>query len=146
MNDLIAVRVVERPGDGPGNAACLLHRNAPFTIEEIAERLADDKRHYIIEKAICFAGIEKRENVRMVQPRSEANLTKEAVRTERRGQIGMEHLYGNVPSVAKIFSEIDRSHAACAKLANDPVFLVERLRQLVLHFLLRLAVPGSAKL
>jgi hypothetical protein len=138
--------VVERTGDGPGNAACLLHRNAPFTIEEIAERLAYDEGHYIIEKAVCLAGIEKRENVRMVEPRSEANLTKEAVRAERRGQIGMEYLYGNVPSVAKIFSEIDRSHAATSDLANDPVFLVERLRQLVLHFLLRLAVPGSAKL
>lgn len=57
----------------------------------------------------------------MVQPRGDPDLAQEPLRPEVRRELGAEHLHGHVPAVLGVLGEIDRRHAARAKLPLDDV-------------------------
>jgi hypothetical protein len=62
-----------------------------------------------------------RKDVRVLEPGCQLDLTLEAFGTQRGRQLGMEHLQGDRTLVANVLGQIDRSHAATAELALDPV-------------------------
>src|SRR3954470_1491960 len=66
----------------------------------------------------------------MLEPGGEADLAEEPLGPERGGQLGAQHLEGDLPVVLTVESEVDGRHAALAQLALDAVALVERLVQL----------------
>ena len=61
---------------------CFVDRELVIAVEPLAQRLAFDVRHHVIQKSRGFAGIVKRKDVRMIQSRRELDLSQEAVGTE----------------------------------------------------------------
>ena len=65
----------------------------------------------------------------MVKPRRDLDLAHEPVGTERRGELGLEHLDGHFPFVLEIFREVDRRHPARTQLPLDAIAVGKRSRQ-----------------
>jgi quercetin dioxygenase-like cupin family protein len=68
-----------------------------------------------------LAGIQQREDVGVLELRGDVDFAEEAIRPEHRGQVGVQDFHGHLAAVLQVFSEIDRGHAAPAKLPLDRV-------------------------
>ena len=79
----------------------------------------------------------------MIQSRGEPYLTQETISPQRGRKVGMKNLYGDVTSVAQVFRQEDCSHSATANFANDSILFFQRVRQPLLHLLLRPLVTGG---
>ena len=64
VDHALPVGVVQRVGDGRGNAHRLIYAELRFAIEFRAQRLAVNERHHIVKERICLARIEERQDVR----------------------------------------------------------------------------------
>ncbi len=61
----------------------------------------------------------------MIQARRDFYLAQESIRPERAGELRMEYLQRNSAVVLRVLCEINRRHAAPAKLAVDGVYAVD---------------------
>src|SRR3989449_3688920 len=57
----------------------LLNRQPMLPVEPVAQRLALDVRHGVVEKPGCFSRVEKRQDVGVVEPGGELDLPQEAL-------------------------------------------------------------------
>ena len=62
----------------------------------------------------------------MVQPRRDLDLAQEALGTERRGQLGPQHLDRHDPAMLDVVREVDRRHAPAPQLTLDRIATRER--------------------
>ena len=60
-----------------------------------------------------------------VRPARDFDLLEKPLRTERRGELGLQHLDGDLAMVLQVLGEIDRRHSPAAKLALDRVAVGE---------------------
>jgi hypothetical protein len=74
MDDTLPVGIVERRGDRARMMDGLFHRQQVLSIEPLAQRFSFDVRHDVVEKAVGFAGVVEREDVGVVQSRSDLDL------------------------------------------------------------------------
>jgi hypothetical protein len=133
------VRVIEGIGHLPGYRACLLQRKLPLSLETVSQRRAVDVRHDVVEEPAGLARVEKRENVRVIQPCREGDLTKEPLGAKGGGELGPERFQGNGAVVLEIMGQLDRGHPAPSELAVHAVTLGQGSVQpieLVTHLLL----------
>src|SRR5688500_15665981 len=93
-----------------------IDRKMLIAIQSLAEGFAFHIRHHVVKQSIRIAGIEQRQDVRMVQPRGELDLPQESIGPERSRQIRMQHLERDDALVLPVLREIDGRHAATAKL------------------------------
>ena len=121
MNDAALVRVSERICDGDRNPHRLVDGQLLFAMETRAKRLAFDERHDVVQQAVRFAGVEQREQVRMLEIRRDADLAQESLRPEDGAELGVEHFERDEPLMLEVAREVDRRHAAAAQLAFDDV-------------------------
>ena len=63
----------------------------------------------------------------MLQPGGELDLAQEALRAERGGELGVEHLERDRAVVLEVVGEIDGGHAAAAELALERVTVRQRV-------------------
>src|SRR5687768_6399046 len=96
-----------------------IYREMLVAIQSLAKRFTFHIRHYVVEQSIRVAGIEQRQDVRMVEPRGELYLAQETVGPKRSRQIRMQHLEGDDALVLPVLREIDGRHAATSKLTVD---------------------------
>ena len=68
-----------------------------------------------------FARVEHGEDVGVLQPGGEPDLAQEALRAERGGELGVQHLERDLAVVLEVVREIDRGHAPAAELALERV-------------------------
>jgi hypothetical protein len=61
----------------------------------------------------------------MLEPRGDFDLAGEALWPHRGGQVGPEHLDRDVPVMAEVLGEIDRSHSALAEFSLQAVTVGE---------------------
>ena len=71
-----------------------------------------------------LAGVEDRQDVRVLQPRGELDLAEEALRPERQGKLGVEDLERDPAVVLEVAREPDRGHAAAAELALERIVVL----------------------
>jgi hypothetical protein len=69
----------------------------------------------------------KREDVRVVQPRGEPNLSHKSLAPKCLGEVGAQHLDGNFAVVPDIVRKPNRCHSPSAELALDTVAASEAL-------------------
>ena len=105
---------------------CEVDREHVLPIEAIAERLPDDERHDVVEKALRVARIEQAEDVGVLQLGGEFDLAVEALRPKGRCQLGVEHLDRHFSLVLDVGREVDRSHASTPQLTLDLVTVLQR--------------------
>ena len=71
-----------------------------LAVQPVAETLPLDERHHVEEEAVRLAGIEERQDMRMLQRRRGLDLGEEPLGADHRGQFGAQHLEGDVAVVA----------------------------------------------
>jgi hypothetical protein len=74
-----------------------------------------------------------RENVRVLQPGSEADLALESLGAEAGSELGEQDLEGDGAVVAEVPGQVDDGHAAAAELALERVAVGEGIAQAVGH-------------
>ena len=125
VHDPLRVRMAERVGDLPRDAHGLVERELLLALEPVAEGLAGDERHHIVEHAPGLAAVEEREDVRMLQLGRRLDLGQETLGAERGGEIGVHDLDRDLPVVAEVVREMHRRHPALADLPLKAVAVGE---------------------
>ncbi len=69
----------------------------------------------------------------MAQRGDGVDLGEEAVGADGGGELGAEHLDGDIAIVLEVVREIDRGHAALTELALDPVAVGQCRREVIQH-------------
>src|SRR4029079_13207771 len=87
----------------------------------LANRLALDVGHDVVEKPVRFARVEQRQNVRMLQRRRRLDLDDESLGAQHGREFGLQGLDRDLALVLEVVREIDGRHAARTQLALDPV-------------------------
>ena len=99
--------------------------SSPLAGQPVAQRLALDVGHHVVEEAVGVAGVEHAEDVGMLEPGGDLDLAGEPVGAERGGQLGAQHLDRHLAVVLQVLGEVDGGHAALAELALDAVAVGE---------------------
>ena len=77
VDDAVPVRVVERRGDLGGDSHRVGHGQLLLPVEPVRSDLALDERHDVEEEAVDLAGVEQREDVRVLEVGGELDLGQE---------------------------------------------------------------------
>ncbi len=93
--------------------------------EPVAQRFALDVGHHVVERARRAARVVKREDVGVGEASRDLDLAQEALGTEDRGEVGVQHLERHGAVVLEVFGEVHRGHPARAELALDGVTVGE---------------------
>ena len=121
VDDALRVRVGKRIGHLVRNAHGVVNRQLLVAHQAIAQRLAVNERHHVEQEAARRAGVMQRQDVRMLQVRGGGDLGEEALGTQRRREVGVQHLDRDLPVVLDVGGEIDGRHAAGAEFAVERV-------------------------
>jgi hypothetical protein len=83
-HDALRVRAPQRAGDLLGKAERVVERQPTLALQPAPQRLAtreghDEVRPQVVGAEQDLAGVEERQDVRMVQPRDHADLAREAL-------------------------------------------------------------------
>ena len=88
--------------------------------QPLAQRLALDVRHHVVEQAVDVARVVQRQDVRMVQPGGDVDLAEEPLPADRGGDLGVEDLDRDAAVVLLVLGQVDRGHPAAAQQARSP--------------------------
>jgi len=66
------------------------------------------------------------EDIRVLEPSDRLDLALEALRAERVGQLGVQHLERHGALVPEVAGEVDRGHSPAPQLALDHVAVLQR--------------------
>ena len=119
VHETRAVREVEACPHLLGNAHDVAHRHASAAREPVAQRAVRDVRGHEIQESIRLARVDERHQVRMREPRRDADLAEEALRAERGAGLGVQHLDGDEPLVLGLAREVHGGHATAAELTLE---------------------------
>ena len=126
MDHLPLVRVIQRGGDLPGDAQCLVDGKLLLASELATQRFAPDVGHDVEEEPAGLTGVVQRQDVGMIQPGGGGHLSQKPVGPEGERQLGPKHLDRHLALVLHIVGEIYRRHAPAAELSLDGVAARER--------------------
>ncbi len=141
-----SVRVPQRIGHLAGNPERFGNRELPVASEPGAEGLAVDEGHHVKQEPRRLARLVERQDVGMLEVGGRPDFGQEPLGAEGRGELGVQHLDGDVAVVLQVVGEIDRGHPALPKLAVDPVALRQRRYQALVHFVSPLTVATQMSL
>ncbi len=125
VDHIVAMGIVQRTGDRLRDLKALVDRELLFPVELLPEGFALDIRHHVIQERIGFPRIVKRQDVRMLQVGGHLDLVQEAFGAEHGGQLGVQHLDGDLAVVLDVVREVDGGHAAGAEFALDAIAVRE---------------------
>ncbi len=126
MDDAVPMRVVERVGHLARDAHRLVDAELRLAVELLAKRLALDVGHDVERQSVGRAGVEQRQDVRMLERRRRLDLDGEPLGAEHGGELRLEHLDRDLAIVLEVRGEVDGGHAAGAQLPLDSVAVGER--------------------
>ena len=129
VNDTASVGMAEGVRDLERDLDRILDGKLPFADQPVAQGLALDERHHIVEQAVGFTGIDEPEDVRMLELGSEPDLALEAIAPHGDRQLGMKDLDGNLAAVTDVLRQEDGRHASAAKLSLDLVPVSQPIMQ-----------------
>jgi hypothetical protein len=121
VHDAPAVRVREGVGHLAADPQGVVDRKLLLAVEPVAQRLALDVGHHVVEVPRGLARIVEREDVRVGEPRGGLDLAQEALLAERGGHLGEQDLDRDRAAVAEVLGEVDRGHGAPAELRTEIV-------------------------
>ena len=121
VNDAKRMRVTERVSDVAHDANHVCDRKRSLPDETIAQRLAFDVRHRVVQQPVGLSDEQHRHDVRMVNARREPDLAVESVDAERPRQLRGQHLHDDAPVERAFLGHENARHAAAAQLAIESV-------------------------
>jgi hypothetical protein len=122
---IASVRVVQRIRYLDRDPHRFVDAELGFPLELVAQRLALDVGHDVIEESVGGARIEQREDVGVLQLGGGLDLLDEPLGTEHGRELGSQDLEGDLTVVPHVQGEIDRGHPTRAHLALDQVVAAE---------------------
>ena len=69
VDDAARMRVLQRVRDFAAIRSASSHRQLPLALQPLAQRLALDERHHVVEDAVGLAGVVQRHDVRVLEAR-----------------------------------------------------------------------------
>jgi len=114
VDDSLPVGVIEGISHVDGDLDRFFDAELSFAIQLGPECLTLDVGHDVIKERIGLAGVEQRQDVRMLQAGGGSNLLNEPFGAEHRGELGLEHLDRHLAFVLEVFRQVDGGHAAFA--------------------------------
>ena len=99
--------------------------------QPVAEGFAFDERHDIEQVTPGGAGIEDRQDVRMLQGSGELDLPEKPLGPHSGREFGFEHLDRDPSAMAKVLSTVHDRHAALAELLLDHIAILQTLPQIL---------------
>jgi hypothetical protein len=146
VHDAGAVRVGERARHVARDVHGVVDRERPLPLEPPAEALPLDERHRVVQHAALeLAGREEGHDVRVLQPRGEADLALEPLRGEPLGEVGAEHLHDHLSPERGLVGDEDAAHPPATELPLDGVGRTERPLQPVVDVRRAHRVPGLVR-
>jgi len=127
MHETISVRVIQSGADLVRDAERVVDRQLLLAIEPVAERSAGDIWRHVPERAVGFAGIDQRNDVRMRQLRGNSDLAQESLGADRSPKLLLQDLDGDLTLVLFLLGEVHGRHSAMADQALDRVPVGERI-------------------
>ena len=121
MDDVLRVCVPQGGGDLPRDPERLLNGELFLTCQTVAQRFAGDVGHHVEQQPVRLTGVVQRQDVGVIQPGGDLDLTQKPVGPEGRRQLGAEHLDRHLTVMLDVAREIDRRHAAPSQLALDGI-------------------------
>ena len=126
VDHAMPVGVVQGVGHRHRDPHRLLDAELGLPVEFGSQGLAVDERHDVVEEDLTpypplpfaergsdrFAGIEQRQDMRMLQRGRGLDLHHEALGADHRGQLGLQDLEGDFAVVLEILGQVHRGHAA----------------------------------
>ena len=125
MNDVVAMRVVQRVGHFSRDPDGLVDAELRFPVQLLPQRFPLDVRHHVIKERVGLARVEQRQDIRVLEARRCRDLLHEPFGPEDGGEFGAQHLHRNLAVVLQVLGEVDGRHAAFAQMALDPVAVGE---------------------
>ena len=119
VDHAVPVRIVERVGDFARDPHRFVDAELRLAIQLLAERLALDVGHDVVEEAVRRARIEQRQDVRMLQRRRRLDLDDEPLGAEHGGELRLENFDRDFAIVLEVVREVHRRHAAGAELSRE---------------------------
>jgi hypothetical protein len=135
MHHAATVRMGQRIGDLDEQPHGLADGERAITRQPLPQRLAVHERHDIVEEAGTAVGlrhlarIEQRQHMRMAQLGRDLDLAQEALRPERGGQLGPQHLHRHPPPVFQVLGQVHGRHPTGAYLALKAVPVGQRFSE-----------------
>ena len=126
MNHSVAMSVVQRARHCDTDAHRVVHWKLSLALEATPERLAFYVRHGVVEKAACLAGVEQRQEMRMLQVGHHTDLGEKTLWPQDRPEFGKERLERDSAIMPEIPRQVYGGHAAAAKFALDLVPAAQR--------------------
>ena len=121
VHDAVRVRVLERARHVAQHRHGRVRREPPVAAEPRAQRLALDERHRVVRQPVALPGGEHRHDVRVLQPRGDADLAREPLGAHPLGELGREHLHDDAPAERRLLGHEHARHPAAAELALEGV-------------------------
>ena len=82
MDDVVTVRVIECTSDLVRNTYRVRDGQLALGVETITQRLSVHHRHHVVQRAVRFAGVEQRQDMRVTQLRGELYFAQKPLATE----------------------------------------------------------------
>ncbi len=94
-------------------------------LSAVAQGLAVDERHHIIQETVRLTRIEQRQDVGMLEIGCGPDFLHEPLGSEHGREFGPQHLHHHLAVVFQVLGEVDRGHAARTKFFLDGVLVRE---------------------
>ncbi len=117
VDDLAFVGVLQRLSRLADDAERVLDGKLVFPDEPVANRLALDEGHHIVEEAVGHPGVVQAEDVGVLELGSDADFAEETVGTDGGRQLRLEHLDGHHALVLRVAGQVDEGHPALTQQA-----------------------------
>src|SRR5256714_9185901 len=134
MDDITGVSVRECVGNLARDSHSLGDRQAALALEPLAQRFSLYVGHGVEQQTIRFAGIEQRQDVRMGQPRRNADLLQEPFVPQRCRELGSQHLQRDESLIPEVPGEVDEGHPTATNFPLDCVAIAEGSLQISLQW------------
>ncbi len=121
MNHPVTVGVVQGARDLRRDTHRLFDGELLLARELVTQRLAPHIGQHIPHEPLALARVDEGEDVGVVEPGADADLSEEPLGAENRREFRAQDLERNVAIVPHVPGEIDRGHPAGAELALDRV-------------------------
>jgi hypothetical protein len=102
VNDPVSVCVGKRVGNFTRDQTCVVERQESLSTQTAPQCLTFDMGHYVVRKSVCRSGVEKWQDVRVVQTRGESDLGEKTISSEYRGDFGPQKLDRDRPVMLEI--------------------------------------------
>jgi hypothetical protein len=132
VNDVLAVRHIERRGDLPANAEDFEVGQRPVRDQDLAQAAALDEIHHDVGAAFFLLDVMHLDDMGMLELRHADRFLEEAIeKVLAAGELGVQH-FDRAPPIreALVGHLVDGAHAALPDLADDLVLARFEFRRL----------------